>query len=90
MVLIFSGNTFALRPEKNYSVTPDSMGIPSWNIHLKTSDGYEINAWLFLPKKEVDKKRVLIISGGDAGNMSYYIYQAFNLTKKGFRVITYD
>ena len=30
------------------------------------------------------------MSGGDAGNMSYMIYQAYMLSQKGFRVITYD
>jgi len=89
-LFILSGNVYGLRPEKNYPITPDSMGIPYKTIHLKTNDGFGINAWIFSPKKDADKKRILIISGGDAGNMSYYIYQAFALTKKGFKVITYD
>ena len=83
-------STFALKPERAYGMTPDSMGIAYKQLQLKTSDGYQINAWMYAPKTETDKKAVLIMSGGDAGNMSYLIYQAYMLSQRGFRVITYD
>jgi uncharacterized protein len=88
--LTVSQSGFALKPERTYSMTPDSMGIGYKEIRLKTSDGFDINTWIFEPKKETDKKCVLIMSGGDAGNMCYIIYQAYMLSQKGFRVITYD
>jgi len=90
LVIITVQYAYALKPERTYKMTPDSMGISYRQLLLKTIDGFKINAWMFEPKEESDKKTVLIMSGGDAGNMSYMIYQAYMLSQKGFRVITYD
>ncbi len=88
--LVVSQSAIALKPDRVYHTTPDSMGIVCKEVHLKTSDGFEINTWIYEPKKEADKKCVLIMSGGDGGNMGYLIYQAYMLSQKGFMVITYD
>ena len=90
VLLMMSKNAHALKPDRIYNMLPDSMGIQYQEVNIKTKDGYNLKSWIYKAKKETEKKCVLIISGGDAGNMSYLIYQAYMLSQKGFTVITYD
>lgn len=43
-----------------------------------------------MPAPADDKKTCIVIAGGDAGNMSLYVYHASRLVMKGYTVLTFD
>jgi len=81
----------ALKPAKNYLVTPDTFGLNYETLNIPTIDSsLNLKAWKILPAPADDRKTVIIIAYGDAGNMSYYLQQAYALVSNGFTVITFD
>lgn len=88
---IFLGiQAFCIKPEKNYAVTPDSLGLPYKNVTITTPDGVDLNCWMIPSTGVVDKKTSVVIAYPDAGNMSYYLYYAAMLSRNGYTAILFD
>ena len=87
-LLCFPG--FALKPQKTYIKTPDSLGLAYESNEITTTDSFRIKSWLLFPDEARDRNTTIIIAGGDAGNMSYYLHQAYFLVKHGYTVVTFD
>ena len=80
----------AINPSKEYILTPDSLGLSYTQQTVTTSDGVRLNSWTYAPSSENDCNTVLILSYGDAGNMSYNVYHASAFAQAGFTVLTFD
>lgn len=87
--ILFSYYSFGIRPDTNYVSTPKELGLNIDTKFLETKDGYKIASWFF-PSMAESKNITVIISYGDAGNMSYWSNIAVGLAHNGFDVITYD
>lgn len=87
---MLSFNCYAIRPERAYIATPDSLGLSYEQQIVKTPDGYAINTWLIKPATSKDNKITLVLSYADSGNMSYWLYHIKALTDNGFTVVAFD
>ncbi|MGL1889529.1 MAG: lysophospholipase [Reichenbachiella sp.] len=81
---------FSIRPDKEYILTPDSVGWSYEELVIKTEDNLDLNTWIYSPNPETDKKTVLVLAYPDAGNMSYFVYHAAFFANSGFTVVTFD
>lgn len=81
----------AIKPSYNYEITPDSLGLSYQQNDVKYNDSIIIHSWLIKPliKNELNSKLILI-SYGDAGNMSNFLELAYLLAEKGYSVAMYD
>lgn len=79
---------FAMKPDKVYKALPSDYNLEYIETKIITKDGYYINLWNIPANSE--KNKTIIICGGDAGNMSYYLNQATLLSENGFNVILFD
>lgn len=72
-ILIFSalttGAAFSIAPQREYSTTPATLGIPYDSLSIPTPDGERLCAW-YIPTDSSDKAPIVVIAGGDVGNMS--------------------
>ena len=90
-LLLFSGgNLYSMNPDREYTLTPDSLGLNFESVYIKTSDGFDLNTWIYLPESEKENNYVLILAYPDKGNMSYFVYHAATLAAAGFTVVTFD
>lgn len=87
--LFITSDVFAINPDRDYKLTPDSLGLSYDQITLTTSDDYNLNAWKIYPI-EKDRDTTIILAYGDAGNMSYFVYQAAALARQGYTVLLFD
>ncbi|WP_200974462.1 S9 family peptidase [Echinicola sp. 20G] len=90
MLLSLINQAFAIQPDREYFMTPDSI---SWNyeeLKITTEDGYKLNSWIYEARPENDKGVVLVLAYPDAGNMSYFVYYAGIMANAGYTVITFD
>ncbi|WP_339864841.1 alpha/beta fold hydrolase [uncultured Algoriphagus sp.] len=81
---------FAINPDREYFMTPDSV---SWNyeqLKITTKDNYRLNTWIYEANIENKKDTVIILAYPDAGNMSYFVYYAAILANEGYTVVTFD
>ena len=90
ILLALSTISKAINPERNYKWTPDMHGLEYSQYQAKTTDNYTINIWEYGLSDSVKTDITMILVGTDAGNMSYLIWQAKALIKKGIRVISFD
>lgn len=90
LILVFSVEAFALKPDLKYLRKPDELNITYQEYLVTTPDNYKIKTWVCTPEKTIDKKVTIILAYGDAGNMSYWLNQVAELLKKGFTVVTFD
>jgi len=79
---------YALKPEKEYSVTPAEFGVKYRDVTFDTKDGLTLKGWFFSPKKK--SGTVIVISNDGEGNMSSMIEMASYFTSAGYNVLTYD
>lgn len=89
LLVLSALKVFAINPDTVYAELPSVYGISYTDTIVSTKDGAAIRTWIYEPIGEPNDITV-VLSGSDAGNMSYYIYTATMLTKRGYRVITYD
>lgn len=90
LLLAFSVEAFAIKPDLKYVRKPDELNITYQEYLVSTPDNYKIKTWVCTPEKAIDKKVTVILAYGDAGNMSYWLNQVAEMVKKGFTVITFD
>ncbi|ALD20470.1 alpha/beta hydrolase [Hymenobacter sp. DG25A] len=81
---------WALKPDRIYHQTPDSLGLAYTTRVLKTADGFSINTWTYVPNATKNRHTTIILACGDAVNMGGYVYQANALSQAGYQVITFD
>lgn len=90
LLFILPLNLLAIDPDREYILTPDSIGWEYEELTTTTEDGYNLNTWIYAPNLENRKDEVLILAYPDAGNMSYFVYHASILANLGYTVITFD
>ncbi|MBT3301636.1 MAG: hypothetical protein HOD63_01730 [Bacteroidetes bacterium] len=89
IALILSVSLYALKPEREYAVTPADYGMDYNNLKIKTSDGMMLQAWLFNATDKQSRKVIILSDDGD-GNMADLIELASNFLSLGYNVVTYD
>lgn len=88
--IFFTMSMWALDPVKEYVDHPMNSNMIVESVEIKTTDDYTLKSWICFPKKEDDKKRVLVLAYGDNGNMSYWIRQVLEVVKHGYTVVLFD
>ncbi len=83
-------NLLAIDPDREYTLTPDSIGWEYEELKITTEDGFHLNTWIYAPNPDRLKDEVMILAYPDAGNMSYFVYHASILANLGYTVITFD
>lgn len=83
-------NLLAIDPDKEYTITPDSIGWEYEELTATTEDGYDLNTWIYAPNPDNEKDEVLVLVYPDAGNMSYFVYHASIMANLGYTVVTFD
>lgn len=70
LLTLMSKDAFAIRPYSRYVATPAQEGMTYDSLNIPTTDHFRLTGWYCKPS--VDSSHLLIIlAGGDAGNMSY-------------------
>lgn len=87
--LAFS-KAFAINPDREYFMTPDSVSWTYEQLKITTKDNYKLNTWIYEANNENNKDTVIILAYPDAGNMSYFVYYAAILANDGYTVVTFD
>jgi predicted alpha/beta hydrolase len=90
LLLGASTEAWALKPDRVYHYTPDSLGLAYTARLLKTADGASINTWTYVPDAKANKHTTLVLAYQDAGNMSNFLYHAKALSQAGYQVVTFD
>lgn len=90
LFVVFVQSASALKPDREYYYTPDSVDWVYDQIVISTKDHFKLNTWVYFPDSLLDKKTVLVLAYPDAGNMSYYVHFAWMMAKSGYTVITFD
>ncbi|MDR7128376.1 putative alpha/beta-fold hydrolase [Algoriphagus sp. 4150] len=88
--LILINSAFAINPDREYILTPDSVGWKYEQLEIRTADQVKLISWVYEADKENDKDTVLILAYPDAGNMSYFVYHSAILADAGYTVVTFD
>lgn len=83
-------NLLAINPDREYILTPDSIGWEYEQLIISTEDGYDLNTWIYQAKPDNRKDKVVVLAYPDAGNMSYFVYHASILASLGYTVVTFD
>ena len=89
LLLSIHSINYAIKPLKNYIEFPDTTQINLKTQEIINENNDTVFCWHYSNKNH-SKKTSIILSYGDFGNMSYWIYQATNLALIGYDVITYD
>ena len=83
--------SFALRPEREWASTPDSLGLPYQTLTLGTPDHAQLATWVVEPAAQAaDQHTTLVLAYGDAGNMGNWVHAARALAAAGYRVYLFD
>ncbi len=86
--LITAFPLWALKPEKEYKITPDEYGIDYEKVTIDTEDGMKLRGWIYKPREASSK--IIVMSHSGEGNMADLIELATNFVTLGYYVITYD
>jgi hypothetical protein len=70
ILILFTLPVLALKPEKAYKITPDSLGLAYKEQYVKSKDQFDLITWTYRPNAAKDKQTVIVLAYGDAGNMS--------------------
>lgn len=91
LILLFLPlNLLAIDPDREYTITPDSIVWGNEELTVTTEDGYDLKTWIYVSNPDNEKDEVLILAYPDAGNMSYFVYHASILANLGYTVVTFD
>lgn len=80
-------NKLLFMPSSGMVQTPESLGIEAEDFWVDTDDGVRIHGWYF-PNETAEF--VIVLSHGNAGNISYRLDIAQSLLKSGAAVLMYD
>lgn len=90
LVFLFSGYSWALKPEKKYVEHPSDFNFKYKENSITTADNFALKSWVCYPTTKVDNQTVLILAYGDAGNMSYWMRQTAEFVKAGYTIVLFD
>ena len=85
--LLVGFQSYAIKPTRTYSNTPELMHLEYETLRIKTEDGASLNVW-HLPSE--GEGTPVIISQSDAGNMGDWLYLGLYLQAYGLDVWMYD
>lgn len=82
----------ALKPNFEYSITPDSldMNIDWKEMDIKMNEEQYLKSWILYPSQSSDLQKAIIICNTDTGNMSDNVLLAANLSQAGYTAILFD
>ena len=80
-------NQLLFMPSPRMMQTPQNMGLTAQDVWIETEDGVRLHSWYF-PNEESDQ--VVVLSHGNAGNISGRIPIAETLLNCGISVLMYD
>ena len=83
-------NVHALPPERNYWITPDSLGLSYVQKTLVTPDKAELLSWMMTTRSVKPLRTTLIIAYAATGNMANCLYYSDAFLKAGFDVVLFD
>jgi len=78
----------ALKPSREYKVTPDKFGMEYVEEKIKTEDGAVLNAWFYTAASKTTNW--MVMSGSGDGNMADDIEIVNSFLSAGYNVVTYD
>lgn len=81
---------YAIKPDREYFMTPDSVGWNYEELKIRTVDDFMLNVWIYEANPTRSKDTVIILAYPDAGNMSYFVYHSSILANSGYTVVTFD
>jgi len=81
---------YAIKPDREYFMTPDSVGWNYEELKIRTVDDFMLNVWIYAANPKRSKDTVIILAYPDAGNMSYFVYYSSILANSGYTVVTFD
>ncbi len=82
---------YSLKPDSVYISSPEALGLDFEAHRIQTTNNLTLQAWVLNPMNEIDLETTLVLTYGDAGNMSYQqLHHAQYFTSKGFNVVTFD
>ena len=87
LTLLIGLQSYAIKPTRTYSNTPEMMELEHETLRIETEDRVSLNVW-HLPS--ADPGTPIIISQSDAGNMGDWLYLGLYLQAYGLDVWMYD
>src|ERR1035441_722771 len=88
-LLVLSTQAFAIRPYKDYVGIPSQAGMSYDSLNISTADHFRLTGWYCKPAKDTSDL-IIVIAGGDAGNMSYDLQLAQLFTQQQLPVLLFD
>jgi fermentation-respiration switch protein FrsA (DUF1100 family) len=76
-------------PDHEMAATPQALGLAYDDLTLKSQDGSAINAW-FVPAKPGGPGRTILVSHGNAGNISHRLDKIATFHELGLAVLIFD
>ncbi len=70
LLVFVATRAIAIRPDTHYVSSPDQNGLAYDSLNIVTPDHYRLTAW-YCKVSEPSSKTLIVLAGGDAGNMSY-------------------
>jgi len=80
----------ALPPERNYWITPDSLGLNFVQKVLVTPDGAKLLSWMLPTDSSEPLHKTLLITYATTGNMANLLYYSKAFLAAGFDVVLFD
>lgn len=88
--LLVSTTAQAHKPEPEYWIRPDSLGLKYVEKKLITSDNAQLLSWLLPTPVAKPLRKTLVIAYAGTGNMANSVYYANAFLKSGFDVVLFD
>src|ERR1039457_5607239 len=89
LLLIIVSEAFAIHPYKEYVGIPSQSGMSYDSLNISTADHFRLTGWFCKPAKD-SSDLLIVIAGGDAGNMSYDLQLAQLFTQHQVPVLLFD
>lgn len=90
LLCLFFGTSFSMKPFYDYIKTPRAYGCEYDSVTIKTADGKKLVGWFIHSRLSKNENVTIIFSYGDAGNMSYFLDYAVEMSAHGYNILLYD
>lgn len=86
LMFLFQGQLLFM-PSSQMAQSPDAAGMEAEDLYMETEDGVTIHGWYF---PHEGSNQVIVLSHGNAGNISHRLDIAATLLEAGAAVLMYD